>query len=61
MHTRISAEQYDSRSDEQHAGIESVDGMAVVNPNASERLNRPDRILADALDAAAGPDPLGTT
>lgn len=56
MHTQISAEQYDSWSEEQCAGIESVDGMAVVSPSASKRHNRLARILANALDAAAGPD-----
>lgn len=56
MHTRISAEQYDSWSEERCAGIEIVDGMVVVSPSASERHDRPARILAKALDAAAGPD-----
>ena len=54
MHTQITAEQYDSWSDEQCAGIEIVDGMVVVSPGASKRLNRLARILANALDAAAG-------
>lgn len=53
MHAQISAEQYDSWSEEQCAGIEIVDGMVVVSPSASKR---PARILANALDAAAGPD-----
>lgn len=56
MHSQISAEQYDSWSEEQCAGIEIVDGMVVVSPSASKRHNRPARILANALDAAAGPD-----
>ncbi|MFJ2812350.1 Uma2 family endonuclease [Streptomyces sp. NPDC087294] len=55
-HTRISAEQYDSWSEEQCAGMEIVDGMVVVNPSTSKRHNRLARILANALDAAAGPD-----
>lgn len=55
MHAQISAEQYDSWSEEQCAGIEVVDGMVVVSPGASPRHNRPARVLADALDAA-GPD-----
>lgn len=54
MHTRISAEQYDSWSEEQCAGIEMVDGMVVVSPSASKRHNRLARILANALDTAAG-------
>ena len=56
MHTQISAEQYGSWSEEQCAGIEIVDGMVVVGPSVSKRHNRPARILANALDTAAGPD-----
>ncbi|MFE0673512.1 Uma2 family endonuclease [Streptomyces sp. NPDC058867] len=56
MHAQISAEQYDSWSEEQCAGIEIVDGMVVVRPSASKRHNRLARILANALDAAGGPD-----
>ena len=56
MHMQISAEQYDSWSEEQCAGIEIVDGMVVVSPSASKRHNRLARILANALDAAAGSD-----
>jgi Uma2 family endonuclease len=56
MHAQITAEQYDSWSEEQCAGIEVVDGMVVVSPSASKRHNRLARILANALDAAAGPD-----
>lgn len=54
MHTQISAEQYDSWSEEQCAGIEIVDGMVVVSPSASKRPNRLARILASTLDTAAG-------
>lgn len=54
MHSQISAEQYDSWSEEQCAGIEIVDGMVAVSPSASKRHNRLARILANALDAAAG-------
>ncbi|MFF5854805.1 Uma2 family endonuclease [Streptomyces sp. NPDC012751] len=56
MHNQISAEQHDSWSEEQCAGIEIVDGMVVVSPSASKRHNRLARVLANALDAAAGPD-----
>ncbi|MFE3267221.1 Uma2 family endonuclease [Streptomyces sp. NPDC059215] len=56
MHSQISAEQYDSWSEKQCAGIEIVDGMVVVSPSGSKRHNRPARILANALDTAAGPD-----
>jgi Uma2 family endonuclease len=56
MHEQVTAEQYDSWSAEQCAGIEIVDGMVVVSPSASERHNRMARLLANALEAAAGPD-----
>ncbi|MFF7383265.1 Uma2 family endonuclease [Streptomyces griseoluteus] len=56
MHMQISAEEYDSWSKEQCAGIEIVDGMVVAGPSASKRHNRLARILANALDAAAGSD-----
>lgn len=56
MHEQITAEEYDSWSDEQCAGIEIVDGMIVVSPSASKRHNRLARILANALDAAGRPD-----
>lgn len=54
MHEQITAEQYDSWSAEQCAGVEIVDGMVVVTPSASKRHNRLARIVANALDAAAG-------
>lgn len=56
MNSQISAEQYDSWSEEQCSGIEIVDGMVVVSPSASKRHSQLARILANALDAAAGPD-----
>jgi Uma2 family endonuclease len=56
MHEQITAEQYDSWSEEQCTGIEIVDGMVVVSPSASKRHNRLARILANALDSAAGPE-----
>ncbi|MEV5599253.1 Uma2 family endonuclease [Streptomyces sp. NPDC052496] len=56
MRTQITAEQYDSWPEEQCAGVEIVDGTAVVRPSAPKRHNRLARILANALDAAAGPD-----
>lgn len=56
MHHQITAAEYDSWSEEQCAGIEIVDGMVVVSPSASKRHNRLARILANSLDAAAGPD-----
>ncbi|MGX9890273.1 Uma2 family endonuclease [Streptomyces sp. NPDC002276] len=54
MHEQVTAEQYDSWSKEQCAGIEIVDGMIVVSPSASKRHNRLARLLANALDEAAG-------
>jgi Uma2 family endonuclease len=54
MHEQITAEQYDSWSKEQCAGIEVVDGIVVVAPSASIRHNRLARVLANALDAAGG-------
>ncbi|GGZ18240.1 hypothetical protein GCM10010387_08380 [Streptomyces inusitatus] len=56
MHTQISAEQYDSWSEEQCADIEIVDGMTAGSLSASKRHNRPARIRANALGTAAGPD-----
>src|SRR6266700_2901599 len=56
MHSQITAAEYESWSKEQCAGIEIVDGMVVVSPSASKRHNRLARILANAFDAAAGPD-----
>ncbi|HEY0540269.1 MAG TPA: Uma2 family endonuclease [Actinoallomurus sp.] len=56
MHTPITAEEYDSWSEEQCSGIEIVDGMVVVSPSASKRHNRLARILANTLDSAAGPE-----
>ncbi|WP_131747743.1 Uma2 family endonuclease [Frankia sp. Cppng1_Ct_nod] len=56
MHDQITAEEYDSWSEEQCAGIEIVDGMVVVSPSASKRHNRVARIVANALDTAAGDD-----
>lgn len=56
MHQQVAAEQYAAWTEEQCAGIEIVDGMVVVSPSASKRHNRLARLLANALDAAAGPD-----
>ncbi|MEV6656855.1 Uma2 family endonuclease [Nocardia fluminea] len=56
MHEQITAAEYDTWSDEQCAGLEIVDGTVVVRPSVSKRHNRLARILANALDAAAGPD-----
>ncbi|GAA1673470.1 Uma2 family endonuclease [Kribbella yunnanensis] len=56
MHTQITAEQYDSWTAEQCAGIEIVDGIVAVAPSASKRHNRIARLLANALDQAAGPE-----
>jgi Uma2 family endonuclease len=55
-HAPITAEQYASWSEEQCSGIEIVDAMVVASPSASKRHNRLARILANALDSAAGPE-----
>ncbi|EMF50975.1 Uma2 family endonuclease [Streptomyces sp. SID5476] len=54
MHEQITVEDYESWSEAQCAGIEIVDGMVVVGPSASKQNGRLTRILANALDAAAG-------
>jgi Uma2 family endonuclease len=54
MHNLVTAEQYDSWSADQCAGIEIVDAMIVVSPSASKRHNRIAKVLAVALEAAAG-------
>lgn len=56
MHSQVTAGEYESWSAEQCAGIEIVDGMVVVSPSASKRHNRLARVLANALDVAAGPE-----
>jgi Uma2 family endonuclease len=55
MHRPITAEEYDSLSEEQCADIEIVDGMVVMSPRASLRHNRVARILANALESAGTP------
>ncbi len=54
MHEQVTAEAYATWSEEQCAGIEIVDGMVLVSASASRRHNRLTRILANALDDAAG-------
>jgi Uma2 family endonuclease len=56
MHQQVTAEQYAAWTDEQFAGIEILDGMVLTGPSPSKRHNRLARLLANALDAAAGPD-----
>jgi Uma2 family endonuclease len=56
MHEQITAERYDSWPEERCAGIEVVDGTAVARPSASKRHNRLARMLANALESAAGPE-----
>ncbi|MBT0768678.1 Uma2 family endonuclease [Kineosporia sp. J2-2] len=56
MHEQVTAEQYATWTPEQCAGIEIVDGMVLVSPSASKRHNRLARLLANALDVAAGSD-----
>ena len=59
MHSQVTAEEYESWSEEQCAGIEIVDGMVVVSPSASKRHNRLARVIANTLDAAGGIDQMG--
>ncbi|MFJ8807411.1 Uma2 family endonuclease [Streptomyces sp. NPDC102490] len=56
MHEQITADAYESSSEEQCPGIEVVDGMVVVRPSASKRHSRLARILANALDTAMSPE-----
>ncbi|MBF6397447.1 Uma2 family endonuclease [Nocardia cyriacigeorgica] len=56
MHQPITAADYHSWSEEQCADIEVLDGMVGARPRTSKRHNRLARILANALDTAAGPD-----
>jgi hypothetical protein len=56
MHSQVTADEYESWSEEQCAGIEIVDGMVVLSTSASKRHNRLARVLTNALDAAAGPE-----
>ena len=56
MHEQVTAEKYAMWTEDQCAGIEIVDGMVLVSPSASKRHHRLARILANALDAAAGPE-----
>lgn len=56
MDEQVTAERYAAWTEEQCAGIEIVDGVLVAVPGASKRHNRLARLLANALDAAAGPE-----
>jgi Uma2 family endonuclease len=56
MREPVTAEQYGAWTAEQCAGIEIMDGMVLVSPSPSKRHNRTARLLANALDTAAGPD-----
>jgi Uma2 family endonuclease len=54
--TPISADQYDSWPEDRCAAIEVVNGVPAARPSAPVRHNRLARILANALDTAAGPE-----
>jgi Uma2 family endonuclease len=56
MHQQVTAEQYAAWTEEQCAGVEIVEGMVLPGPSASKRHNRLARLMANALDGAAGPD-----
>lgn len=55
MHAQVTAEEYDSWPEEQCTGIEIVDGMVAVMPRPTTRHQRLARLLAQALEEAAGP------
>ncbi|GAV45298.1 Uma2 family endonuclease [Streptomyces acidiscabies] len=55
MRAPITADAYDSWTEEQCVGIEIVEGTAVTIPSASKRHTRLARHLANALDTAGGP------
>jgi Uma2 family endonuclease len=55
MHQQITAERYDSLSEEQCEGIEIVDGMVVMVPGASLQHNRLAKKIAVALESAGAP------
>ncbi|WP_228718117.1 Uma2 family endonuclease [Kitasatospora acidiphila] len=56
MRPLITAEQYDSWSEEVCADIEVSDGLLVRRPSRSHMHNRLARFLANALETAAGPE-----
>nr|WP_200902413.1 Uma2 family endonuclease [Protofrankia coriariae] len=56
MHRQITAEQYDSLSEEQCEGIEIVDGMVAMLPGASLQHNRLAKKVAVAMEAAGAPE-----
>jgi Putative restriction endonuclease len=56
MHQQVTAEQYAAWTEEQCAGIENRGWIVFVSPSPSKRHNRLARLLANALDVAAGPD-----
>jgi len=57
----ITAQQYDAWSPDECADVEIVDGVLVRNLPRSKREQRLRRTLANALDAAAGPDWIAAT
>lgn len=56
MPEQVTADQYAAWTQEQCAGIEIVDGTVLVGSRPSKRHNRLARLLANALDVAAGPE-----
>ncbi len=61
MHQQVTAEQYDSWSEEQCAGIEIVDGIVTVTPSASRKHNMLANELAVTLKRAGRPRWLAST
>src|SRR3954454_1740811 len=53
MRQQVTAEQYDSWSEEQCAGIEILDGIVTISPDVSRRHNRVALALSVAMEAAS--------
>ncbi|CAO5164322.1 putative restriction endonuclease domain-containing protein [Frankia sp. AiPs1] len=56
MHQQITAELYDTLSEEQSRDIEIVDGMVVMVPSASLQHNRLAKKVAVAMETAGAPE-----
>jgi Uma2 family endonuclease len=53
MHEQVTAEDYDSWSEERCQDIEIMDGMVVMSPSPSARHNRVAKLVSVALEAAS--------
>ena len=54
MHEQVTAEDYDSWSEERCRDIEIMDGMVVMSPSPSARQNRVAKLVSVALEATSG-------